>query len=419
MGKQTFRITFFVRKSRIGKNGLAPILARITINGIAREMNINCIAYPEKWDQAKERAKGKDRLSNEINACLDDFRSRVLEVMNELHQEGCEGNTYDLIERLKGERSTAKMFLAEFADYCQKKQKEADTQFITQLTANKYHRLLRYMREYTTEEYQKDDISLTAVNHAYLVGLNVFMQTRHNCKNNGAVNLLCCLKNFILYCERNEWIDKNPFQFFKMKIEKTTAKAHLTKKELESMIAKKMPNDRLERIRDVFAFCCLTGLAFTDVQHLKDEHITRDEHGNLWAHKPREKTGVMSRIPLLPHPVALLKKYERDAEVQAKGKLLPVPSNQKMNAYLKELATICNFDKTLTTHCARHTFACLAVEYGMPIDIVAKVLGHNNVNMTRHYAKFSENRICKEMFRLNKELRINSDKEVTHLSKAQ
>lgn len=127
----------------------------------------------------------------------------------------------------------------------------------------------------------------------------------------------------------------------------------------------------------------------------------------------------MSRIPLLPHPIALLKKYERDADLKGSGKLLPVPTNQRMNGYLKEIADICNIDKNLTTHCARHTFACLAVEYGMPIDIVAKVLGHNNVNMTRHYAKFSENRICKEMFKLNKELRINPDQEVTRLSNAQ
>lgn len=238
MGKQTFGITFFVKKSRTGKNGLAPILARITINGAAREININCFAYPAKWDQAKERAKGKDRLSNEINAYLDDFRSKVIEALNDLHKEGFEGNTNEVIDRLKGERSTAKMFLSEFADYCQKRQKEADTKFITQLTANKYHRLLRYMQEYTTEEYQKDDILLTAVNHAYLVGLNVFMQTRHNCNNNGAVNLLCCLKNFILYCERNEWVEKNPFQHFKMKMEQNTAKAYFTKTESEWMIVK-------------------------------------------------------------------------------------------------------------------------------------------------------------------------------------
>lgn len=197
------------------------------------------------------------------------------------------------------------------------------------------------------------------------------------------------------YAIRNEWIEKDPFRNYKLKEEHNKDKDHLTKNELETLIRKPMPNDRLERIRDVFAFCCLTGLAFTDVEHLRKEHITADEQGTQWIHKPREKTTVMSRIPLLPHPVRLLKKYENNG--LEKGKLLPVPSNQKMNAYLKEIAGICNIDKTLTTHVARHTFACLAVEYGMPIDVLAKILGHSNTNMTRHYAKFSEQLIGREM----------------------
>ena len=145
-----------------------------------------------------------------------------------------------------------------------------------------------------------------------------------------------------------------------------------------------MPNDRLEKVRNVFAFCCFTGLAFTDADHLRPEHISTDENGVTWIHKHREKTAVMSRIPLLPHPIKLLEKYKA---IGLEGKLLPVPSNQRMNSYLKEISAICNIDKTLTTHCARHTFACLAVEYGMPIDVLAKILGHTNTNMTRHYAK--------------------------------
>ena len=93
-------------------------------------------------------------------------------------------------------------------------------------------------------------------------------------------------------------------------------------------------------------------------------------------------------------------KYKNDPELQIRGKLLPVPSNQKMNAYLKEIADICNIPKHLTTHLARHTFATLAIEYGMPIDIIAKILGHSNTNMTRHYAKISEANIGKEMKKL-------------------
>ena len=129
-----------------------------------------------------------------------------------------------------------------------------------------------------------------------------------------------------------------------------------------------------------------------------------DDNGTTWIYKPREKTAVMSRIPLLPYPMILLEKYERDAELRATGKLLPVPSNQKMNAYLKEIADICNIPKNLTTHVARHTFACLAVEYGMPIDVLAKILGHSNTNMTRHYAKFSEQLIGREMRKMNEQM---------------
>ena len=112
----------------------------------------------------------------------------------------------------------------------------------------------------------------------------------------------------------------------------------------------------------------------------------------------------MSRIPLLPYTIELLRKYESDKTCRERGRMLPIPSNNKMNAYLKEIATICNIDKTLTTHVARHTFACLAVEYGMPIDVLAKILGHSNTNMTRHYAKFSEQLIGREMRKMNEQL---------------
>ena len=117
--------------------------------------------------------------------------------------------------------------------------------------------------------------------------------------------------------------------------------------------------------------------------------VLRQESGNV--------TEVRSELTRLTAALKLLDKYANDPELQVKGKLLPVPSNQKMNSHLKEIAAICNIGKNLTTHVARHTFACLAIEYGMPIDIIAKILGHTNVNMTRHYAKVSEANISREM----------------------
>ena len=394
MKRTTFSVVFFCKKTKITKKGKAPIYVRITTRGQSTEIYTQCQIEPEKWNQKAERTLCRDSISVQINDILASYRANILAAYDQLIKEAKEPNCFVIKQRLVNPYENTKLFLAELGKYCGKRQTEVGVR-ITQLTANKYHRLLRYLQEYTQARYGKEDILLELVSYEYIDGFNTFLQTAHNCKNNGAVNLLCCLKNFILYCLRNEWIEKNPFKHYKLKEEHNKAKDHLTKTELEILIHKPMPNERLERIRDVFAFCCFTGLAFTDAEHLRKEHLTTDENGITWIHKPREKTAVMSRIPLLSYPLEMLAKYE-SASLE-RGKLLPVPSNQRMNSYLKELAVICNFDKNLTTHCARHTFACVAIEYGMPIDVLAKILGHSNTNMTRHYAKFSETVIGRAM----------------------
>lgn len=395
MNRKTFCISFFLRRVRTVK-GMAPILARITVNGISKEVYTQCRTPVDKWDTAKGRATGRDKLAYEVNAYIDDFRAKVVEIYRTLQTEGFEGNVLEIKERLQSPGKQAKMFLEELTLYCEKRQKEVGVR-ITQLTSNKYYRLCRYLREYTKQECKKDDIRLSAVSYGYLDGFNTYLQTAHRCHHNGAVNILDCLRNFMLYCLRNEWIEKNPFKNYKLKEVAPPPKEHLSKKEIERLMEKPMPNLRLENVRDIFVFCCYTGLAFADVKELKREHLTTDEQGNMWIRKPREKTAVMSTIPLLKQPKAILQKYAFDLHCMESGKLLPVPSNQKMNAYMSEIATICGLNKKLTTHCARHTFACLAVEYGMPIDVLAKILGHTNTNTTRHYAKFSEQLIGREM----------------------
>lgn len=392
MRRTTFSVVFFCKKTKISKKGKAPIYARITTSGQTTEVYTQCQIEPERWNQRLERSLYKDEIDTQINSIIASYRANILAAYDRLLQENKAPTCFAIKQQLDG-ASRSRMFLAEFTKYCDKRQKEVGIR-ITQLTANKYLRLLRYLKEYTRQQYKQDDLPLDRVTYEYIDSLNTFMQTVHQCKNNGAINLLCCLKNFILYAIRNEWIEKNPFRYYKMKVDKTNVKVPLTKEELDTLLKKEMPNDRLDRIRDVFCFCALTGLAFTDADHLRTEHITTDENGTRWIHKPREKTAVMSRVPLLPQALQLLQKYAEDETCKFRGKLLPVPSNSKMNAYLKELAGICNIPKNLTTHCARHTFATLAIEYGMPIDVIAKILGHTNTNMTRRYAKISEANIA-------------------------
>ena len=163
------------------------------------------------------------------------------------------------------------------------------------------------------------------------------------------------------------------------------------------MLNKAISIPRLAQVRDIFCFCCLTGLAFTDVQQLKEEHLVADIHGKIWIRKARQKTKNMCNIPLLDEAQKILDRYREHPYCQTHGVLLPVCSNQKMNSYLKELADICGIRKNLSTHCARHTFATLTQASGATIDNVAKMLSHANVNMTRRYAKVLDSSIMRDM----------------------
>ena len=383
MKRTTFSVVFFCKKTKLTKKGTAPIYARITTSGRSTEIYTQCRIEPEHWNQRLERCMLRDPVSTQINGILATYRTNILAAYDSLIKEGKTPDCFAIKHRLEHAAASSRMFLAEFSGYYDKRQKEVGIR-LTQLTANKYHRVLRYLTEYVRERYGKEDVPLSSIDYEFLDGFNTFLQTAHRCHHNGAINLLDCVKNFTLYCLRNEWLEKDPFRHYKLKEEHNKSKDHLTKSELDPLLKKPLPNERLARIRDVFSFCCLTGLAFTDVDHLKAEHIRTDENGVQWIHKPREKTSVMSRIPLLPHPIALLRKYERDETCRARGKLLPVPSNAKMNAYLKEIA----------------------IEYGMPIDIIAKILGHTNTNMTRRYAKISEANISREMKKIGEMLSL-------------
>ena len=338
---------------------------------------------------------GTSRLAQKVNEMLDEFRVQILDIRSKLLAEGYAANAAQIKQRYLNPTCNTMMLIAGLTDYAKRRQSEVGVR-ITQRTADKYERLLRYLKQYLAQRGKAEDIPVERMNYEFLDGFNLFLQTAHRCRHNGAVAVMDCLRNFVLYCLRNEWITKNPFRYYKLKEDEVQAKEHLTAHELE-LLNRKALDHRLARIRDVFVFCCLTGLAFADADHLRREHLSQDDEGRWWIHKPREKTSVMSRIPLLPATLEILRRNEHDEVCVARSRVLPTPSNQKMNAYLKEIAAVCGINKVLTTHCARHTFACMAVEYGMPIDVLAKILGHSNTNMTRHYAKFSETVIGREM----------------------
>ncbi len=238
--RTTFSVVFFCKRTKVNKKGKAPIYARINTSGNITEIYTQCQIEPEHWNQQLERSMLRDSVSLQINEIIATYRTNILAAYDSIIKEGREPNCFAIKQQLENRGGNRRMFLAEFSKYCDKRQKEVGVH-ITQLTANKYHRLLRYMTEYAEREYKKADLPLEAITYEYIDGLNTFMQTAYNCKNNGAINLLCCLKNFMLYAIRNEWIEKNPFRYYKMKVDKTNVKIPLTKEELDRSFGNECP----------------------------------------------------------------------------------------------------------------------------------------------------------------------------------
>lgn len=183
----------------------------------------------------------------------------------------------------------------------------------------------------------------------------------------------------------------NIFDNVRPNFKKVETIRYLTEEEVAKIESKHFSIERLEKVRDLFLFQCNTGLSFTDMASLTKDDIKIGEGGQMYLSKPRKKTGIIYTVLLLPKAVEILEKYDY---------CLNVPSNQKMNAYLKEIADLCGISKTLTSHVGRHSAATMMLNHGLSIDIVAKVLGHSTTALTRHYAKLLDRTVLSEMSKL-------------------
>lgn len=201
------------------------------------------------------------------------------------------------------------------------------------------------------------------------------------------------LKKVIRDCVDKDWLDKDPFYHYKVRHVDPKV-PHLSADELKALEEKEITIKRLAVVRDIFIFSCYTGFAYADVASLTSDHIKIGDDGKRWLIKPRQKTGIPEIVPIFPPALRILDKYEHSSKLNTGKKLLPVPTNQKVNAYLKELADICGIETKITFHIARHTFATtVTLENGVPIDSVSKMLGHRSIKTTQIYAQITDKKI--------------------------
>ncbi|WP_422860642.1 site-specific integrase [Flagellimonas sp. S174] len=404
--QNSFHTLFYIKKSKADKKGYANVYLRITVDGQRTEISINRKVPVEKWNSRAGRVKGVSQVAQEINSYINSLTAKL----NRIHQNLIEDNTpiSSLILKnifLNNGKKT-KMLMEIFDEHNSQMERLIGKEFALG-TYKRYHTTRSHVAKYLNEEYHVSDIPISNVNLKFIKGFEYFLKTTKACNHNSALKYVNNFKKIVRIAVANDWIAKDPFYNYKAKF-KTVEREFLTKDELQRLIEKEIDGDRLNVVRDMFLLCCFTGLAYVDVQTLAPEEIHNDEKGGFYIKSKRIKTDTGFTIPLLPTAIAIIEKYKNHPKVVNKNCVIPVLSNQKSNAYLKEIADRCNIKKNLTTHLARHTFATtVTLSNGVPIETVGKMLGHKNLRTTQHYAKIIDRKVMDDMEILKEKLANN------------
>ncbi|ASV29291.1 site-specific integrase [Maribacter cobaltidurans] len=407
----SFSQLFYLKGKHFEKDVKVPIYLRLTVNGQRSELSISRKVDPEKWNTRTGKMRGTNLEANELNSYLDAVRNKINKIHARLVDEGRPFNSSDIKNLYVGKGEKIKMLVQLFEEHNLQMEKLVGVEFALG-TWKRYHTTKKHVKEFLRTEYRKDDVPVRDVNLRFIKGFEYFLKITKACNHNSALKYVNNFKKIIRMAVANDWISKDPFYNYKVQF-KTVERDFLSKEELQDLKEKEIDGDRLNVVRDMFVFCCYTGLSYIDVQKLNQDNIVRHIDGSLWIQAERTKTKSKLGIPILLTAEAILEKYKDHPKVVNGKCVLPVLSNQKSNAYLKEIANLCGIKKNLTTHLARHTFATtVTLSNGVPIETVGKMLGHKNLRTTQHYAKIISKKVEYDMGILKEKLADIDNKRI-------
>ncbi len=409
----SFSTLFYLKDERRDKNGKAGLYLRITVDRRRTTISLHRKIDPSKWDSRMNKLKGKGTEAEEMNQFMTTIRHKINRIQHQLIEEGKPFTAVDIKHIYQGKDREVKMLLEIFDEHNRQMKKLVDKEFALG-TWKRYFTTRNHVSEFIRAEYKKEDFPIQDVDLKFITRFEYFMKSVKNCNHNSSLKYINNFKKIIRMGVANGWIERDPFYNYKVKF-KWVDREFLSADELQRLVNLEINWPRIAMVRDMFVFCCYTGLAYIDVKKLNQDNLVKNIDGNLWIEAKRTKTNAKFSIPLLPTALAILEKYKDHPKVVNRECVLPVLSNQKANAYLKEIADLCGIKKNLTTHLARHTFATtVTLSNGVPIETVGKMLGHKNLRTTQHYAQIINKKVAYDMGVLKEKLERVGNKNQTN-----
>ena len=389
--KSTYSVIFYLKREKLKKDGTYPVMGRITVDGTQCQFSCKVNCSPDIWETKGGRATGKSVMARSVNMELDKIKARI----DKYYKEIVDRDNFVTAEKVKnaflGLEFRQQTLMTTYAQWIANYEKQVEGGLKAPKTLHKYKSVYQHVNDFLRFHYHVSDIALKEIEPSFISDFEIYLKTEKHLAHN-TVNIY--VKPIMMLMHRaheNGWVTRYPFGEYKIgKAE--VDKGFLTKNELQAMMNLPIQNPQRCLVRDLFIFCCFTGISYIDLKNLRKENIVKNPvDGSLWIHTHRQKTGVAENVKLMSLPLEILKKYDGLCE---DDHVFAVPNFTSISSRLNTVAKLCGIKKHLTWHMSRHTMAtvvCLA--NGMPLEVVSSVLGHKSIESTQIYARITQEKL--------------------------
>ena len=386
MARSTFKVLFYVNGSK-EKNGIVPIMGRVTINGTIAQFSCKQTIPKTLWDAKGNRAKGKSAEARDINLALDNIKAQIIKHYQRISDREAYVTAEMVRNAYQGIGNEYETLLGAFDKDNATFQKRVGIDRVKGTYLARV-RARNHVAAFIKANYKRSDLSMLELTPDFIKEFAVFLSTDRGLQNGSIWTNCMWLKGVVMRAHFNGLIPRNPFAQFHIS-PNIKEREYLTEEELKTLMSHEFADAKLSYIRDIFVFASFTALSFVDIKELTTDDIV-EVNGEKWIISKRHKTKVPFQVKLLDIPLQIIKRYE---EFQTDKSIFPNLNYWSICKPLKKVIKECGITKDISFHCSRHGFATLALSKGMPIESVSRVLGHTNIVTTQLYAKITTQKI--------------------------
>ncbi|KAA6320196.1 Tyrosine recombinase XerC [termite gut metagenome] len=391
--RSTFAVLFYINKSKQKKNGLCPVMGRITIDTGVAQFSVKADVNPFIWDAKSGRAIGKSKETNRMNRLLDKLEAEIRSHYSRMVLEDAYVTVESVKNALNGIGKKATNLLELFREHNEEFKLRVGINRVFE-TYEQYCYSYRLLSKFIRLRYHVDDMALCQLNYHFIDAYDFYLRVDKRMTVNTVLNHIIPLRKIIRRAISQDTLKRDPFINY-VPEKPLKQRRYLTAEEFQKLLNTTITEPHLIRTRDMFLFASFTGLAYADIKNLSEKHLSIEQDGTQWIKIERQKTKSECNIRLLNIPIQIMEKYRHE---RTDGRIFKMNSLGNMDVNLKKVAQKCGIESRLTFHMGRHTYATqVCLSQGVPIETLSKMMGHKSIQTTQIYAKITNQKVNEDM----------------------